>query len=236
MATPLSAAAATTRTKTHANARLPFRTVFSRRRWVLLAGHRRFAALLSLLSKFREISWGRFFPERKRGATTTTRRNILLPLTNYSFRPRSFFSWGGIFEGKRGRDKFSFLFFLLSRKGESRIENERVFRNREGDILLFFSLLPRIVFWDNVSRWETNFRMSNGHEKKDLSTTWTWKEGWKVLNTLEETFASLASSTIIIALILISYPRFGRIWNEDCKWINNGTRMKAWNPRVFCDK
>ena len=124
MATPLSAAAATTRTKTHANARLPFRTVFSRRRWVLLAGHRRFAALLPPLSKFREISWGRFFPERKRGATTTTRRNILLPLTNYSFRPRSFFSWGGIFEGKRGRDKFSFLFFLLSRRGESRMEEK----------------------------------------------------------------------------------------------------------------
>lgn len=76
--------------------------------------------------------------------------------------------------------------------------------------------------------------MSNGHEKKDLSTT--WKEGWKVLNTLEETFASFLLSTIIIALILISYPRFGRISNEDCEWINNGTRMKAWNPRVFCDK
>lgn len=188
-------------------------------------------SFLSFLSKFREISWGRFFPERKRGATTTTRRNILLPLTNYSFRPRNFFSWGGIFEGKRGRDKFFFSFLSLIAEGwvSNGRENER-----EGDILLFFSLLPRIVFWDNVSRWETNFRMSNGHEKKDLSTTWTWKEGWKVLNTLEETFASFA--TIIIALILISYPRFGRIWNEDCEWINNGTRMKAWNPRVFCDK
>lgn len=54
------------------------------------------------------------------------------------------------------------------------------------------------------------FRMSNGHEKKDLSTSWTWKEGWKVLNTLEETFfASFAPSIrLFYALILISYPLF----------------------------
>lgn len=103
-------------------------------------------SFLSFLSKFREISWGRFFPERKRGATTTTRRNILLPLTNYSFRPRNFFSWGGIFEGKRGRDKFSFLFFFLSRRGESRMEE----KTREKAIFSYSFFFCRGLYFETM--------------------------------------------------------------------------------------
>lgn len=106
------------------------------------------ASLLSFLSflNFAKFRGGRFFPERKRGATTTTRRNILLPLTNYSFRPRSFFSWGGIFEGKRGRDKFSFLFFLLSRRGESRMEE----KTREKAIFSYSFLFCRGLYFETM--------------------------------------------------------------------------------------
>lgn len=106
------------------------------------------ASLLSFLSflNFAKFRGGRFFPERKRGATTTTRRNILLPLTNYSFRPRNFFSWGGIFEGKRGRDKFFFLFFLLSRRGESRMEE----KTREKAIFSYSFLFCRGLYFETM--------------------------------------------------------------------------------------
>lgn len=194
-------------------------------------------SFLSFLSKFREISWGEVFSRKEeRGDDDDETKYSSSPNELFFSAAKFFFVGRNFWREERTRQIFfSFLSLIAEGWVSNGRENERrVFRNREGDILLFFSLLPRIVFWDNVSRWETNFRMSNGHEKKDFSTTWTWKEDWKVLNTLEETFASFA--TIIIALILISYPRFGRIWNEDCEWINNGTRMKAWNPRVFCDK
>lgn len=180
---------------------------------------------------FAKFRGGRFFSRKEeRGDDDDETKYSSSPNELFFSAAKFFFVGRNFWREERTRQIF---FSFLSLIAEGWVSNGRE-NEREGDILLFFSLLPRIVFWDNVSRWETNFRMSNGHEKKDLSTTWTWKEGWKVLNTLEETFASFA--TIIIALILISYPRFGRIWNEDCEWINNGTRMKVWNPRVFCDK
>lgn len=142
MATPLSAAAATTRTKAHANARLPFQ-------------HRSHAvgefppppcrpsplrcspSFLAFL--FREISWGRGAFQKGRGGDdddetrSPSRRN-------YGFS--SHFAGFSNFEGKRGRrgrnstNFFSHIysyiysfFFSISRKG-SRFRKEEKTRDK----------------------------------------------------------------------------------------------------------
>lgn len=167
-------------------------------------------SFLSFLSKFREISWGEVFSRKEERGDDDDETKYSSSPNELFFSAKFFFVGRNFWREERTRQIF---FSFLSLIAEGWVSNGRE-NEREGDILLFFSLLPRIVFWDNVSRWETNFRMSNGHEKKGFSTTWTWKEGWKVLNTVGGDFCI---SCILNDNYRTDFNLLSAFW-KDLKW------------------
>lgn len=150
MATPLSAAAATTRTKTHANARLPFRTVFSRRRWVLLAGHRRFAALLPLLSKFREISWGEVFSRKEERGDDDDETKCSSSPNELFFSAAKFFFVGRNFWREQRTRQIFFSFLSLIAEGWVSNGRENEFFEIEKAIFSYSFLFCRGLYFETM--------------------------------------------------------------------------------------
>lgn len=272
MATPLSAAAATTRTKAHANARLPFQ-------------HRSHAvgefppppcrplplrcspSFLAFL--FREISWGRGgFPERKRGRRR--RRDEV----SFSKKLWLFFPFRGVFEFWREErtprtkfDQFFFSYLLVyifvfllyfaerievskGREDERQVSllpsvissRKRMnFRKREGEnIPILFSFAEEFyVLRQCFSRWDVEFQNVE-RARKEGSFNDLDLEGLESSQHVGGDvciFYTLA--TIIVALILFNLLSAFRKDSKKRRLRverNNGTRMKAWDPHVFCEK
>lgn len=96
-----------------------------------------------------------------------------------------------------------------------------LFNGREGDILLFFSLSPRITFWDNVSRWETNFQDVERARKEGSFNELDLERGLESSEHVGGDFFCIFC-TLDTIILRTDFNLLSALRKEDCEWINNG--------------